>query len=238
MSKKERSAKQARDLFLSEYQGILCTHSTDVEGYPFGSVVPYCVDKEGLPIILISTIAQHTKNILANNKVSLISTDGDADDIQTVGRITFIGDAEKANDNDTIERYFNFFPQSRDYKNTHDFDFYRIQLKRVRYIGGFGKIFWVEKEDFLKVNPFSFEEEHGMVKHMNDDHVEAIKHYCELFNITYKNDTVPVIAGIDRYGFHVRTGARIHRINFEEEVSTGEEVRKALVAMAKQEKAA
>jgi len=235
MSNKERSAKHARDLFLSEYQGILCTHSTDVEGYPFGSVVPYCVDKSGRPVIFISSIAQHTKNILANSKVSLISTDGDADDIQTVGRITYVGDATRTDDDDAMERYFNFFPQSREYKNTHDFNFYHIELKRVRYIGGFGKIFWVEKEDFLKENPFSSEEEQGMIKHMNEDHADSMKHYCDLFNIRLSQEAKPIMAGIDRYGFNLRIGARLHRINFKEEVITGTEVRKALVEMSKEE---
>ncbi len=87
-----KAAKQARDLLNSEYQGILCTHSLEVEGYPFGSVVPYCLGADGQPIILISTIAQHTKNISVNNKVSLISTESGSDDAQTVGRITYLGD--------------------------------------------------------------------------------------------------------------------------------------------------
>ena len=64
MSKSAKQVKQARDLLLSQYQGVLSTHSVDVVGYPFGSVVPYCLNKAGEPIILISSIAQHFKNIL------------------------------------------------------------------------------------------------------------------------------------------------------------------------------
>ena len=84
----------ARNIFLSEYKAVLSTHSVDVIGYPFGSIVPYCLNKIGLPIILISKIAQHTKNINSNAKVSLIVVEGGADDSQTVGRVTFLGDAE------------------------------------------------------------------------------------------------------------------------------------------------
>jgi heme oxygenase (biliverdin-IX-beta and delta-forming) len=230
-----KKAIEARKLLLSEYQAILSTHSVDVEGYPFGSVVPYCLNKEGKPVILISSIAQHTKNILSDPKVSLIATEGGADDLQSVGRITYIANAEKLDDHDTdsMERYYHYFPQSRGYHQTHDFDFYQLQPVRVRFIGGFGQIYWVEKDDFLLANPFSFEEEKGMVEHMNVDHVDAIKHYCESYDIAYSNDDVPVMVGIDSEGFNLRCGEHIHRINFIEAVTTAAEVRKALVVMAR-----
>ncbi|MFT5451818.1 MAG: putative heme iron utilization protein [Enterobacterales bacterium] len=232
---KEKESKDARNFLLSEYQAVLSTHSVDVRGYPFGSVVPYCLNKECLPIILISAIAQHTKNIVSNPKVSLIVTEGGADDSQTVGRVTYLGDAELIDekDIDSAERYYNYFPQSRDYHLTHDFNFYVIKPVRVRFIKGFGKIYWVEKDDFLLANPFSFDEEKQMFDHMNVDHLEAIKHYCDLCNIDYIESHPPEMVGIDSEGFHLRIGFRIHRINFIEPVTTAGAVRKALVEMAK-----
>lgn len=231
----EKKSRTARNLFLSEYQGILSTHSVDVTGYPFGSVVPYCLNKDGLPIILISTIAQHTKNILSDPKVSITVTENNADDLQTVGRVTYIGDAEvlSTEDVESVERYYHYFPQSRGYHQTHDFNFYCIKPVRVRFIGGFGKIFWIESTDFLLVNPFSLAEEQQMVDHMNQDHMAAIKHYCECHSITYDESSMPEMVGIDSEGFHLRTGARIHRINFSEPVGSAASVRKALVEMAK-----
>lgn len=233
---KDKNSKEARNLLLSEYQAILSTHSVDVTGYPFGSVVPYCLNNVGEPVILISTIAQHTKNILSDPKVSLIATEGDADDLQTVGRVTYIGNAEKLDEDDTdsMERYYNYFPQSRGYHKTHDFNFYSIHPARVRFIGGFGQIYWIEKDDILLANPFSFDEEKRMIDHMNADHLEAIRHYCDLYEIHYSPDDIPLMVGIDSEGFHLRTGARIHRINYTEPVVTAAEVRKTLVDMAKQ----
>ncbi len=233
--KNTKKAKEARRLLLSEYQAILSTHSVDVDGYPFGSVVPYCLNKNGQPIILISNIAQHTKNILSDPKVSLIATESGVDDLQAVGRITYIGNAEKLDDDDieSMERYYSYFPQSRDYHKTHDFDFYLIHPVRVRYIGGFGQIYWLEKDNFLLDNPFSFEEEKSMIDHMNADHLEAIKHYCDSFEIQYSSDDVPVMVGIDSEGFNLRLGARIYRVNFNVSVTTTVEVRQTLVEMAK-----
>lgn len=228
-------ANLARNLLLSEYQGILSTISVDVEGYPFGSVVPYCLSKEGKPVILISTIAQHTKNILSDSKVSLTVTESGIEDGQTAGRITFIGDAVKlgVDDTESIERYYQYFPQSMDYHKTHNFYFYQINLVRIRFIGGFGEIYWLEKESFLLANPFSFDEEKSMIEHMNADHIESMKHYCQLNDINYSEEKLPVMVGIDSEGFNLRVGKRINRINFEESVTTAMEVRKAMVAMAK-----
>ena len=77
MTSKTQVATAARNLMLSEYQGVLSTHSLDAPGYPFGSVAPYCLDRKGRPVILISNIAQHTKNLKANPKVSLIVMERD-----------------------------------------------------------------------------------------------------------------------------------------------------------------
>jgi putative heme iron utilization protein len=230
-----KKAKEARKLLLSEYQAILSTHSVDVEGYPFGSVVPYCLSKDGMPIILISTIAQHTKNILSDSRVSIIATESGADDNQTVGRITYIGNAEKLGSSDTESqaRYYQYFPQSIDYHKTHNFDFYQIQPVRIRFIGGFGEIYWLEKESFLLTNPFSFDEEKSMIDHMNADHIDAMKHYCHSNGINYSEDNLPVMVSIDSEGFNLRVAARIHRVNFVEPVTTAMEVRQAMVAMAK-----
>ena len=234
---KTSKAKLARKLLLSEYQGILSTISVDVEGYPFGSVVPYCLNKESKPVILISTIAQHTKNIISDSRVSLTVTERGIDDGQTAGRVTFIGDVEKldSDDSESVERYYQYFPQSMGYHKTHNFDFYQINPVRIRFIGGFGEIYWLEKEDFLLNNPFSFDEEKSMVEHMNADHIEAMKHYCQLNDISYSEEKLPVMVGIDSEGFNLRIGARINRIDFNEPVTTAMEVRKAMVAMAKEE---
>ena len=235
MTNKEKSGKAARSLMMSEYQGILSTLSVEAQGYPFGSVTPYCFDRQGRPVILISRIAQHTKNIMADPKVSLIAIERDADDIQDNGRVTYLGEARQvsADDTDTMERYYRFFPDARDYHKTHDFDFYHLEFYRVRFIGGFGKIYWVEHNSFLKENPFSPDEETRAIEHMNRDHTDAIKHYCGLGNIPVTGDEPPVMVGIDGEGFNLLLGKRIHRFGFAEPVGTMQELRTELARLAK-----
>ena len=80
---------EARRLFLQQSFGVLSTISLDVPGYPFGSVTPYCADRQCRPVIYISRIAQHTRNVLADPRVSLtILEHGDSDDVQARGRLT------------------------------------------------------------------------------------------------------------------------------------------------------
>lgn len=225
----------ARGLLLSEYHGVLSTHSVDAPGYPFGSVVPYCLARDGQPVILISNIAQHTKNIQNNSKVSMIVTEGEIDDVQAAARLTCLGNAIMVSDiEDVSTRYYSYFPASRDYHKTHDFNFYRIELVRARYIGGFGVIHWLEPSKLVYANPFSAQDEHAMVSHMNQDHVDALIDYCRYKQIELPDGCQPVMAGIDAEGFHLRIDARIVRFAFPKPVNTTEEVRQILVGMVSQ----
>jgi len=233
MNQTEQASLKARTLFNTRCDGVLSTHSIDLPGYPFGSITPYCINRDGQPVILISTIAQHTRNILADNKVSLIAYDPQTDDTQAAGRITYIANAVKIDDEEMAERYYRFYPNSRNFHKTHDFNFYTLDFVRVRYIGGFGEIYWIEKEDFLKANPFGFEEETGIVEHMNADHQEAMNHYCDLFDLAYDAEHLPKLVGIDSEGFELRIGGRLERLQFDASIGTTLEARQALVELAR-----
>ena len=124
-------AKNARELLLKEYRGALATQSKAMPGFPFGSVVPYCLDEQGRPLILISRIAQHTHNLQKDPKCSLLVGEREADDVQAVGRLTYLAEAEKLEDPAAIEaaaeRYYRYFPDSANYHKAHDFDFWGAQ---------------------------------------------------------------------------------------------------------------
>ena len=91
MTKTIDHVRAARELLLRNSFGVLSTISLDVPGYPFGSVTPYCFDENGQLIIYISHIAQHTRNIMADPRLSLtVLEDADSDDVQARGRVTYI----------------------------------------------------------------------------------------------------------------------------------------------------
>jgi putative heme iron utilization protein len=216
----------ARSLFLRESFGVLSTISIDVAGYPFGSVTPYCVDRMGHPVIYISPIAQHTKNIVADPRVSLTVVEKrDSDDVQAHGRVTCIGNAVAMDgDRDAAERYFRHFPSSRQYDRTHAFTFFRLELIRVRFIGGFGQIFWFEPDEFSRRNPFSPADEGRIIQHMNQDHAEVLH---RLVGAECK------MAGVDAEGFDLLDGDRKTRIPFGAPVATMEDARRAFIEIAR-----
>jgi putative heme iron utilization protein len=221
----------ARQLLNHQSVGVLSTHSIDVEGYPFGSIAPYTVNYDGEPAILISDIAQHTRNIKQNNRVSLTVFDPRADDPQAGSRLTWIGEAEiiDPSETDIRDRYLRYFPSAESYFETHDFSFYRIRLRRARFIGGFGQIFWIEPDAMLVKNPFR-ETERGIVEHMNRDHQKALFQYCKGFGVDVHAVTM---IGIDSEGFDMLADKHKLRIDFESPIHTSEEARANLVRLAR-----
>ncbi len=225
-------AYAARRLLNHQSVGVLATHSIDVEGYPFGSIAPFALNYDGEPIILISDIAQHTRNIKQNNKVSLTVFDSSADDPQSGARLTWLGDAEPVDpaDAETRHRYLRYFPSAISYFDTHDFWFYRISMRRARFIGGFGEIYWIEKDRMLLDNPFR-KTERGVIEHMNRDHAQALLHYSRVLKRATAGEVT--MTGIDSEGFDMLANKRKLRIDFESPIKTVEEARNALVSLAR-----
>ena len=97
-------AIEAKQFLRSSQSGVLSTISTKFAGYPFGSVTPFVLDHHCLPVILISSIAEHTKNIIANPKMSLLVFESgnlkSAENLQANARLTLIGEAEKLEKDD------------------------------------------------------------------------------------------------------------------------------------------
>lgn len=245
------AAKHARLLLLKEYRGVLSTHSQAMPGFPFGSALPYCLDAQGWPLILISRIAQHTRNLKADPHCSLLVAERGAADVQASGRLTLLAEARQLDDPLTVavaaERYYRYFPESRNYHQAHDFDFWSLQPVRWRYIGGFGAIHWLD--EVALANPFATTVaaeaeqgdagsgmrigtvEAGMVRHMNADHTAAIAHYLELAGLP--SDHAAELAGIDSEGFHLRIGEAVHWLPFAQPCATPLAVRQALVELAR-----
>lgn len=228
----------AKTLLNSKDFGVLSTISVKLEGFPFGSVVPYCLDDTGLPVIYISTIAQHTKNITENKRCSLTIIDNN-EDVQAHGRISIIGNMELLGDNHNAakERYFRHFPNAKSYGATHSFSFYRLEPITVRFIGGFGAIHWIEPNDFVSINPFAGTAEIGVIEHMNKDHQDAMLSYCQHFkNMAVSNDDEIRMVGIDSAGFDLFVNLKKVRFEFPEPITNAQEARMALVAMSKKVK--
>ncbi|MDD5388063.1 MAG: DUF2470 domain-containing protein [Gallionellaceae bacterium] len=221
---------EARRFVRGQHSGVLSTLSKRLDGYPFGSVAPFIVDHAGRPVILISDIAEHTKNIVADPRVSLIVQPYSAD-MQVNGRVTIIGQAVRLPEKDHLgPRYLRFHPQAEAYFAMHDFQFYRIEPARIRYIGGFGRIHWVEPEAYLAPESPLAEQESDIVAHMNADHGENLIAYCR--HVHGVATATATLLGIDPDGFDVRADSGELRFEFDTPIGNSQEARQALVALA------
>ncbi len=234
-------ATEAKQFLRSTRSGILSSFSAKFAGYPFGSVMPFVLDHDCQPIVLISTIAEHTKNIIANPKVSLLVFAG-AEDLHANGRLTLIGEAEQLdkNDVDLMARYCRYFPESAGYLAMHDFQFYRINIAQARYIAGFGKMSWLAGEEIVGLKNAEKKAtiaqlETSMIEHMNADHVDSMMLYCQHFHGVTPNRVS--LIGVDCDGFDVKAvvgdDIKMLRFNFETPIFDANSARAAFVALSK-----
>ncbi len=230
-------ATEARQFLRSTRHGVLSTHSSKFAGYPFGSVTPFVLDSDCQPIILISSIAEHTKNIAVNAKVSLLVF-AEGADLQANARLTLIGEAAQINkdDSDLRARYLRYLPQSAGYFDMHDFAFYRISIHQARYIAGFGKMGWADGNEIGAASNSIAALENGMLQHMNADHVDSMLAYCQHF-YNVRPQSIELI-GVDSDGFDIRATinedtTNILRFNFESPIFDAQSARAAFVALSK-----
>ena len=234
-------AIEARQFLRTAHHGILSTQSLKFSGYPFGSVTPFVLDHNCHPIILISSIAEHTKNIINNPKVSIVVFEKN-EDLQANARLTLIGEAVQIdkNDENLMSRYGRYFPESIGYFDVHDFQFYCINIKHARYIAGFGKMGWLNADALNKpqnneANLAIAELEDSMIEHMNADHQISLVQYCQYFY--HVNPADVLLIGVDTDGFDVEAtienNTKILRFNFAAPIFDSYSARKAFVAMSK-----
>ncbi len=236
MSEIKSTIFEARNLFNSQDFGVLSTISVKLNGIPFGSLVPYCIDKDGQPVVLISRIAEHTHNINSDSRSSITILNYDQDDVQSKARITISGKMEIINneESEVKNKYYRYFPNSVDYNTVHDFSFYKLKLISIRYIGGFGKIYWLEGKDFLLTNPFAGEDEIQIIEHMNQDHLKDLILYCKHYkHINIKKQDDLSMVGIDSHGFDLLFNLKKLRFTFKHTINTLADAREAMVQMSK-----
>lgn len=237
-------AEYARTLASRVQVGSLCTLvATEPAGYPYGSFVTFALD-EGSPVFLISTLAEHTRNLLADPRASLLITEpGDGDPLAR-GRVTLIGPCTRLTEEAQQRARAAFcaaHPDSAYYIDFADFGLFGLKVTAVRYIGGYGRMSWVGCEDWYRAAPDPLAAHAaGILEHMNEDHRDTLVLYCRAFSRA-ADTSAAVMTGVDRYGFEMSAttaaGPRPIRLGFTQPVATPEQVRTELVALAKQARA-
>jgi heme oxygenase (biliverdin-IX-beta and delta-forming) len=138
-------APSLRQLLEAERHGVLATLSVRQAGWPFASATAFALDAEGQPLLLLSELAEHTRNLRSDPRASLLVQDSTSlDDPQAGARVTLLGTLAPCADDEATRRYVERHPQARYYLPLGDFHVWRLEPKQARFVNGFGDMGWLE----------------------------------------------------------------------------------------------
>lgn len=229
-------AERARTLAESQTTGSLASVALDPAGYPYASFVT-CALQSGEPLFLISRLAEHTRNLTADPRASLLLHESGKADPLANARVTLVGKCHKLPRGDSAAReaFLAAHPGASYYVDFADFDFFRLQLEAVRYIGGYGRMSWVDADAFRSASPDPIAPAASRIlEHMNSDHASALVAYARAF--TRATDAVSAtMTAIDRHGFEMTvntpSGVGPARLAFDVPLEHADEARVKLVAL-------
>jgi heme iron utilization protein len=234
------ASRLARSLLRRSRQGALATLMAG-SGAPYCSLVNVASHADGSPILLISRLALHTRNILGDPRVSLMLDERTGGDPLEGARIMLAGRAEEAAASDLEilrRRYLSAHPSAEVFVNFKDFSFFRIRPSGMHLVAGFGRIVDLTPGQFLTDISDAgtlLEAEQGAIDHMNADHREAMNLYATRLLGAEAADWR--CTGCDPDGIDLQAGTTTLRLDFPERVTGPAELRKMLVRLANEARA-
>lgn len=200
-------------------------------GYPFGSVVNVAVDERGRPFTFLSAMAEHTANLDADARASLLLVEQVPSGADTLasGRVTLVGDLRRVPEPGPLREAFLAVHPSSFYVDYGDFRCYRMEVTAVRYVGGFGRMSWVDPDGYAAAAPDPLRAAAaGAIGHMNADHGDALVAMARAL-AGQADATAAAMSALDRYGFDLvveaPAGQRVVRVGFDAPLDSAEPLR-------------
>ncbi len=235
MADTESPATTARRVLRAADRATLATALADPAGdWPYASLVLVAYASDAAPLLLISDLAEHTKNLKRNARASLMvdATAGLADPL-TGARLTVVGEVERSDDERLLERYAARHPSAARYRDFHDFGLYRMTPRRAHLVAGFGRIHWLDAAA-LQPPPDAAaalaEAEPGILAHMNGDHAATIDLYAQ--RLLGRAGSGWRVTGVDPDGADLRLDAAAARLDFAAPVADADAVRREFIRLA------
>jgi len=227
----------AKKLLREGRSGALATLMSG-SGDPYCSLVNVASTAEGAPLLLLSRLALHTKNILADGRVSLMLDERKPGDPLEGARVMLLGTAAPTQDQEARRRYLDRQPEANAFAGFGDFGFYRIALKGAHLVAGFGRIVDLKPPDLLTDLDGAGDlvaAEPEVVAHMNADHAEAVRLYA--VNLLGAPDGAWRCVGCDPEGLELQLDRVALRLLFPTRVMSAGELRQVLKRLAEKARA-
>ena len=222
-----------RRLIRPSRSGILATVDTETHGTPYASLVLMSCTMDANPLLLMSDLARHSRNLAADQRASLIIGKLGLDALSQT-RATLIGRIETSDDEDQRARFLRHHAGARSQMSFGDFRLYRLQLESVHFIAGFGRIETLDADDVVlpaTAGSALAAAETDIVEHMNNDHGDAVHAYAAA--LADRHGLGWTMTGIDPEGMDLARNDAESRVDFETTVDGPESARAELVRLAK-----
>jgi heme iron utilization protein len=197
--------------------GALATHTRDPQGFPYPTALPFAPTAGHAPMLLVSRLAEHTRNLEADPRSGFLVAHSETGSLLEGQRLTLIGTfapAPAEQHADLARRYLRYHPAAERYLALGDFAFWVMSITRMRYIGGFGAMGWIEGNDIDALPPLSAAEESEL---------------CQFADSNAARPANVELLGIDRYGCDLRVESVRNRFTFDEPKTTREALKAALL---------
>jgi len=207
-------------------------------GDPYCSLVNVATAVDGAPLLLLSKLALHTKNLLADARVSLMLDERKEGDPLEGARVMLMGTCAKDSDRLSGPAYLRRHPEAEMFANFADFGFYRMDIARAHLVAGFGRIVDLKPQDVrtdISDAGALVESEVDAIAHMNADHADACRLYAT--RLLGASDGDWRCVGIDPEGLELQKGRTALRLPFPQRVTGPGPLRALLKQLADQARA-
>jgi putative heme iron utilization protein len=229
----EKAAKRVLRLASA---GALATLSES--GHPFASLVTVATSPEGEPVLLLSDLAVHTKNLKRDSRASLllVAPGGEGGDPLAGARLTVTGTIAASRDREADRRRFLArHEEAAGYADFKDFAFYRMAVGDSHLVAGFGRIVTISRAALLTDctdAPGLLDAEAGACGHMNEDHADALSLYAT--KLLGEPAGAWKTTGADPEGIDLRAGDLRARLDFPQKARSAGDLRQMLVEFARE----
>jgi hypothetical protein len=231
-------AAESRSLLRGARMAALGSLDRDTGG-PHVSLVACATDFCGAPVLLISDLAEHTRNLRADPRASLL-IDGTAgyEERLTGPRLTLVGEMRVADAAEVRARYLAHHPSAESYAEFGDFAFWRLALTRAHLVAGFGSIHRIAAAELVDEGdpaPALRAAQAEIIAHLNADHADTLALYAE--RLCGGSPGAWRALSIDRHGLDMASERERRRLELDAAIATPGEARAAFRRLAERARA-
>lgn len=178
--------------------GSLATHSQQAVGYPFPTILPFALDESHCPLFLISGLAEHTRNLVADPRAGFLVHGLNGPNLLNAERVSLMGDMQRVEASPELTaRYLRYHPDAEQYLALGDFSFFKLVPQHARYIAGFGRMGWTDPDEWAACPSLPLADEAGLIVQLNPPPVRGMR-----------------LLGLDCYGFDLEKNGQRERQRF------------------------